>query len=158
MLYTIHTFNVFFMTSTQRQRYTRYIEQGTRDTTKGKNMNDTIKKRVPVVDDHPKVLRFVDIDLRLRGYEVMTTVSGEEALALVKTCKPDILLLDIIMPGIDGFEVLKRLRSFTRLPVIAFSASLENHEDAMRLGANDFVAKPLEPVDLERRIKTILGG
>jgi len=121
-------------------------------------MVNVIKKRVLVVDDHPKVLRFIDIDLRLRGYDVLTTVSGEQALGLAKTCKPDIMLLDIIMPGIDGFEVLRRLRGFTRLPVIAFSASLANYEDAMRLGASDFIAKPFEPVDLERRIKTILGG
>jgi two-component system KDP operon response regulator KdpE len=120
--------------------------------------NIIIKQRVLVVDDHPKMLRFIDIDLRLRGYDVMTTVSGEEALALVKTCRPDIMLLDIIMPGIDGFEVLRRLRGFTQMPVIAFSASLANYEDAMRMGANDFVAKPFEPVDLVRRIKTILGG
>jgi CheY-like chemotaxis protein len=146
------------MTSPQRQSYTQYSEPGKRGINRGEIMDNPVKKRVLVVDDHPKVLRFIDIDLRLRGYDVTTTGSGEEALALVKTSKPDIMLLDIIMPGIDGFEVLRRLRGFTRLPVIAFSASLENHEDAMRLGANDFVAKPFEPVDLERRIKTILGG
>ena len=112
---------------------------------------------VLVVDDHPKVLRFIEIDLRLHGFEVMTTTSGSEALRLVKSAMPDIVLLDIIMPGVDGFEVLKKLRDFTQLPVIAFSASPGNYHEAMRLGANDFVPKPFQPDEMVRRINTLLG-
>jgi two-component system KDP operon response regulator KdpE len=119
--------------------------------TKGK------KKCVLVVDDHPKVLRFIEIDLRLRGFEVVTTTSGSQALELVKLAKPDIMLLDIIMPGMDGFEVLKRLRDFTQLPVIAFSASTGNYHDAMRLGANDFMPKPFQPDEMAGRIKALLS-
>jgi two-component system KDP operon response regulator KdpE len=122
-------------------------------------MNAEGKKQcVLVVDDHAKVLRFIEIDLRLRGFDVMTTSSGNEALELVKSAKPDIMLLDIIMPGIDGFEVLRKLRDFTQLPVIAFSASPGNYEEAMRLGANDFVPKPFQPDEMVRRIKTLLGA
>jgi two-component system, OmpR family, KDP operon response regulator KdpE len=121
-------------------------------------MNAEEKKQcVLVVDDHPKVLRFIEIDLKLRGFEVITTTSGSEALELVKSAKPDIMLLDIIMPEMDGFEVLKKVRSFTQLPVIAFSASPANYEDAMRLGANDFMPKPFQPDEMVRRIKTLLG-
>jgi two-component system KDP operon response regulator KdpE len=112
---------------------------------------------VLVVDDHPKVLRFVEIDLRLRGFEVIATTSGSEALKLVKSTRPDIVLLDIIMPGVDGFEVLKKLRDFTQLPVIAFSASPGNYSEAMRLGANDFIPKPFQPDEMVRRIKALLG-
>jgi len=112
---------------------------------------------VLVVDDHPKVLRFIEIDLKLRGFEVVTTTSGSEAVELVKSAKPDIVLLDIIMPGIDGFEVLKKLRDFTQLPVIAFSASPGNYQDAMRLGANDFMAKPFQPDEMVKRIKALLS-
>jgi two-component system KDP operon response regulator KdpE len=115
------------------------------------------KPCVLVVDDHPKVLRFIEIDLTLRGFDVITTVSGEEALELIKTAGPDIMLLDIIMPGIDGFEVLRKLRSFTQLPVIAFSASSANYDDAIRLGANDFIAKPFEPDEMVSRIEALLG-
>jgi len=114
------------------------------------------KQCVLVVDDHPKVLRFIEIDLKLHGYEVITTVSGEEALALLKSGKPDIMLLDIIMPGIDGFEVLKQLRCFTQLPVIAFSASSANYHNAMHLGASDFITKPFEPDEMVRRIEALL--
>ncbi len=115
------------------------------------------KQCVLVVDDHPKVLRFIEIDLKLRGFEVVTTISGSEALELVKSGKPDIVLLDIIMPGMDGFEVLKELRDFTQLPVIAFSASPGNYQDAMRLGANDFMAKPFQPDEMVKRIKVLLS-
>ena len=115
------------------------------------------KPCVLVVDDHPKVLRFIEIDLKLRGFEVVTTTSGSEALELVKSGKPDIVLLDIIMPGMDGFEVLKKLRDFTQLPIIAFSASPGNYQDAMRLGANDFMAKPFQPDEMVKRIKALLS-
>ena len=122
------------------------------------SMNTEERKRlVLAVDDHPKVLRFVEIDLRLRGFEVITTTSGSEALELVKSAKPDIVLLDIIMPGMDGFEVLSKLRDFTQLPVIAFSASPGNYHEAMRLGANDFMPKPFQPDEMVRRIKALLG-
>ncbi len=119
-------------------------------------MSTTRKQRVLVVDDHPKVLRFIEIDLTLRGYEVITTVSGEEALELMKSAQPDVMLLDIIMPGIDGFEVLRKVRCSTKLPVITFSASAENYQEAMRLGASDFLTKPFEPDEMARRIETLL--
>jgi DNA-binding response OmpR family regulator len=119
-------------------------------------MKITRKQRILVVDDHPKVLRFIEIGLTLRGYEVITTVSGVEALELVKSARPDIMLLDIIMPVMDGFEVLKQLRCFTQLPVITFSASAENRHDAMELGASDFLTKPFEPDEMARRIEALL--
>ena len=121
-------------------------------------MNNSEKRYcVLVVDDHPKVLRFVEIDLKLRGFEVITTTSGMEALELARSAKPNIMLLDIIMPGIDGLEVLRRLRGFTQLPVIAFSASPENQPAAMQLGASDFVTKPFLPDDMAKRIEALLN-
>jgi DNA-binding response OmpR family regulator len=120
-------------------------------------MNETNKKQsVLVVDDQPKVLRFIEIDLKLRGFEVISTTSGQEALDLVKSAKPDIVLLDIVMPGIDGFKVLKDLRTFSDLPVIAFSASPGNYESAMQLGANDFIPKPFKTDEMVSRIKKLL--
>jgi DNA-binding response OmpR family regulator len=120
-------------------------------------MNKTENRQcVLVVDDQPKVLRFIEIDLKLRGFKVITTTSGEEALELVKSAKPDIVLLDIIMPGMDGFAVLKELQTFIKLPVIAFSTSPGNQDEALRLGANDFMHKPFDPDDMARRIKALL--
>jgi len=121
-------------------------------------MNEKIKKQlVLVVDDQRKVLRFIEIDLKLRGFEVVTTTSGQKALELVKSIKPDIMLLDIIMPEMDGFEVLRKLRTFTQLPVITFSASTVNYNEAMRLGASDFISKPFSINELTSRINAFLS-
>lgn len=114
------------------------------------------KKLVLVVDDQPRVLTFIEIDLKLRGFEVVTTVSGEKAMEIINDRKPDIMLLDMIMPGMDGFQVLEKLRSFTGLPVIAFSASPGNQDLAMSAGANDFVHKPFDPDDMAQRISALL--
>ena len=114
------------------------------------------KKRVLVVDDQQKVLTFIEIDLKLRGFEVVCTCVSKQALELVNSIKPDIMLLDMIMPGIDGFEVLKELRSYSDLPVIAFSASPGNQDLALEAGANDFIHKPFEPDEIAKRINAIL--
>jgi two-component system, OmpR family, KDP operon response regulator KdpE len=115
------------------------------------------KQCVLVVDDHPKVLRFIEIDLKLRGFVVITTTSGDEALELVKSAGPDLMLLDMVMPETDGFEVLKKLRTFSQMPVIAFSASPGNYDEAMRCGANDFMNKPFKPDEMVARITGLLN-
>jgi two-component system KDP operon response regulator KdpE len=114
------------------------------------------KKRILVVDDHPGVLKFIEIDLKLRGFEVFSATSGKETLELVRSAKPDIVLLDMIMPDMDGFELLKELRTFSDLPVIAFSASPGNQDPALQSGADDFVHKPFDPDDMSRRIMELL--
>jgi len=116
------------------------------------------KKRVLVVDDQPKVLKFIEIDLKLRGFEVFCAGSGEQALDLVKSEDPDIVLLDMVMPGKDGFEVLQELRAFSKIPVIAFSASPGNQDPALLAGANDFMHKPFNPEDMARNINALLRG
>ena len=95
--------------------------------------------------------------LRVFWFEVICTTSSQEAIALVQSRRPDIVLLDIIMPEMDGCQVLEKLRSFTQLPVIAFSASPGNRDRAMLLGANDFMAKPFDPDEMARRIEAILS-
>jgi len=115
------------------------------------------KKLILVVDDHPKVLAFIAIDLKLRGFDVICAESGPAALELVKTKKPDLILLDILMPGMSGFEVLEKLRAFSDVPVIAFSASPENKAPALRAGANDFMPKPFDSDDMAARIALVLG-
>ncbi len=120
-------------------------------------MDKTLKRqRVLAVDDYPKVLRFMEIGLRLSGFEVITATSGEEALRLMELLKPDIILLDIIMPEMNGLEVLRRLRVFSRLPVIAFSASQTSRGDALRLGANDFISKPFSTEEMGQKIDALL--
>jgi two-component system KDP operon response regulator KdpE len=115
------------------------------------------KKRILVVDDQPKVLAFITIDLKLRGFDVICAGSGEQALEMIHEGKPDIMLLDILMPGMSGIDVLKKLRLFTKMPVIAFSASPENRVPAISAGANDFIHKPFDADDMMKTIKALLA-
>ena len=110
-----------------------------------------------MVDDERAILKVIAIKLRISGYDVTTASGGQEALDLVKTESPDIMLLDVIMPGIDGFETLQKLRAFSNLPVIVFSARPENAQKALSLGGNDFLAKPFNVDEMVGRIKTLLG-
>ena len=127
------------------------------DKTSPEALNPRGKTRILVVDDDVKILRFLRTSLKLSGYEVFTATSGEEALELFKSEKPDIMLLDILMPGMYGFEVLTRLRTVSELPVIAFSAHASTAEEALQLGANDFLAKPFKPDELIERIRSLLN-
>jgi two-component system, OmpR family, KDP operon response regulator KdpE len=115
------------------------------------------KKRVLVVEDQPRVLVFIEIDLKLRGFEVYKSNSGQDALEMLEDVKPDIMLLDIVMPGMDGFEVLEKLRSYSNMPVIAFSASPANQDKALLMGANDFMHKPFDPDEMARKINLQLS-
>ncbi len=112
--------------------------------------------RVLLVDDEAAILKILRIKLRVSGYDVISAPDGEKALELVDAAKPDIMLLDILMPGIDGFQVLKRLRTRSDLPVIVFSARPENAQVALDLGADDFLAKPFDVDDLVKRIYRVL--
>jgi DNA-binding response OmpR family regulator len=121
-------------------------------------MNNTERKPlVLVVDDHRPVLRFIEINLKLHGYGVITTTSGAKALEIIKTENPDIMLLDIVIPELDGFEVLRQLRAFNQMPVIAISARSDNYSKALELGANEFIIKPLNVDELSGRIRELLG-
>ena len=115
------------------------------------------KKKVLLVDDERAILRVIGIKLRISGFDVLTASGGQEALDLVKTNSPDIILLDVIMPGIDGFEVLEKLRTFSELPVIVFSARPDNAQKALSLGANDFLAKPFDVEDMVKRIESFFS-
>jgi two-component system KDP operon response regulator KdpE len=122
-------------------------------------MQRTERRRILIVDDEPRIGRMLSYKLRQAGYETVTSISGEEALDLVYGDRqPDFVLLDIFMPGMDGFEVLKNLRSFSDLPVIVFSSSPENGPKALQLGATDFVSKPFNPDDLVDKISKTLNS
>ncbi len=114
------------------------------------------KKRVLVVDDEPGILKVVAIHLKLRGYETITTLNGKEALELVQTWDPNIVLLDILMPEMTGLDVLTRLREFSQVPVIAFTADSQMADKALKMGANGSIAKPCNPEMLLETIKSVL--
>jgi two-component system KDP operon response regulator KdpE len=120
-------------------------------------MNEVRKQRVLVVDDDPRIIRFIRASLMAHGYDVLTAINGEEALEVVKMNTPDIMLLDIRLPVKDGFEVLQELRTFSSMPVIAFSANSSVSKQARSLGANDFISKPFTPDEMITRTRSILN-
>jgi len=112
---------------------------------------------VLIVDDEQRILRFLNISLKVSGYRVITAETGEKALELARLAKPDIVVLDVFLPGIDGFMVLQKLRTFSEAPVIMISARDSLGPAALDQGATDFLAKPFKPEQLVQRIKDILG-
>ncbi len=116
------------------------------------------KKRVLVIDDEPGILKVLSIQLKLHNYEIVTANDGSKAIELVNKHKPDIVLLDLLMPGISGLDVLRDLKDRAHVPVIAFSANPKMVEKAMSLGANGSIAKPFNPAQLIEKIESILKG
>ncbi len=110
---------------------------------------------VLVVDDDPAILRTLSINLRARDYDVETAADGRSALQVVDERMPDVVLLDLGLPDLDGTSVLRRLRTFTQVPVIVVSARSEPDDkvEALDLGADDFITKPFAVEELLARIR-----
>jgi two-component system KDP operon response regulator KdpE len=110
---------------------------------------------VLVVDDDPAMRRTLSINLRARDYEVETAGDGRSALQVVDERMPDLVLLDLGLPDLDGVAVLTQLRSFTQVPVIVVSARTESDDkvEALDLGADDFITKPFSIEELLARIR-----
>jgi DNA-binding response OmpR family regulator len=113
--------------------------------------------RVLIVDDEQRIIKFLDLKLKASGYEVLTALNGKEALAQLQTQEPDLIVLDVIMPGIDGFETLKQIRAMSSVPVIILSAMEGNIDKikGLKLGADDYLAKPFNPDELVARIEAV---
>ena len=116
------------------------------------------KKRVLLVDDQPGILNVLGIQLQLHGYDVLSTRSGAEAVKLARSREPDVILLDIFMPGVSGFEVLQRVREFSGVPVIVFTANPQMAENAMEMGATGSLPKPFNADEVVEKIKLTLGS
>ncbi len=122
-------------------------------------MHSPVKNTVLVVDDEQAILRILRIRLRIAGYEVLTATSGQEALDIIGSARPDLVVLDIIMPGMDGLQVLKHLRSTSpALPVIASSAGSDLSGPSLDLGASRFIAKPFDTNSLVEEIGRLING
>lgn len=114
------------------------------------------KKRVLIVDDEQRILKFLGLMLKASGYSVTTAGNGKEGLQIAEKEKPDIILLDIVMPVMDGFEMLQNLRAFSQTPVIIFSARGQTSEKAINLGATRYIPKPFKPEEILRLVKEVL--
>jgi len=116
------------------------------------------KKLILVVDDEPRMIRFIRMNLELEGYRVSEALNGLEALEKVRDELPDLVVLDVMMPHMDGFETLERIREISTVPVIMLTVKAEE-EDKIRgleLGADDYVVKPFSPRELSSRIRAVL--
>ena len=114
-----------------------------------------------VVDDEPNIVLSLEFLMEQAGFEVVTAEDGEQALARVNDSQPDLLLLDISLPGISGFDVLERLRSeaaTAQLPIIMLTAHGRDveREKGMALGADDYITKPFSTQSLVEKVKALL--
>ena len=113
------------------------------------------------IDDEEDILELVKYNLEREGFEVITADTGENGLSILKKNRPDLILLDLMLPGIDGFDVAKQIRadnSYKDIPVIMLTAKGEEADvvTGLELGADDYVSKPFSPRVLTARIKTVL--
>lgn len=115
-------------------------------------------KRVLVVDDEPRMIGFIRMNLELEGYQVLEAHTGLEALEMIRTQLPDLVLLDVMMPELDGFETLRMLREFSSIPVIMLTAKGEEDDKVygLELGADDYVTKPFGSRELSSRVRAVL--
>ena len=121
-------------------------------------MEDSRPRRVLVVDDEPRMIHFIRLNLEHDGYEVIEATSGTEALENLRDRMPDLILLDVMMPEMDGFETLQLLREISTVPVIMLTAKGEE-EDRVRgleLGADDYITKPFSPREMVSRVRAVI--
>jgi two-component system KDP operon response regulator KdpE len=116
------------------------------------------KYKIIIIDDEPKILRFISANLKSLGYESYSLLSGAEALEKLDELDPDLILLDLMMPGLDGFEVLKRVRTFSNVPIIILTARGNSNDkvQGLNLGADDYLTKPFSLDELFARVKAVL--
>lgn len=119
-------------------------------------------KRILLVEDDPSLLRAVSYMLEKEGYEVLTANNGLDGLTKAKGENPDLLILDVMLPGIDGFEVCHRLRAepqTARLPILMLSAKGQaaDKSTGLQVGANEYLTKPVERLVLLGKVEALLG-
>ncbi|RME05585.1 MAG: DNA-binding response regulator [Anaerolineae bacterium] len=111
-----------------------------------------------VVDDEKRMVRFIRLNLEHDGFQVVAAYNGKEALDQVRTALPSLVLLDVMLPDMDGFQVLKTIREFSNVPVIMLTAKGEEDDRVrgLELGADDYVTKPFSPRELVSRVRAVL--
>jgi two-component system KDP operon response regulator KdpE len=116
------------------------------------------RRRILVVDDEERMVRFIRLNLEHDGFQVSEAFNGKEAIQKIRDVTPDLILLDVMMPDLDGFEVLETVREVSQVPVIMLTAKGEEDDRVrgLELGADDYVTKPFSPRELVSRVKAVL--
>jgi len=117
-----------------------------------------MSKTILIVDDEPEIVRFVRAYLEDAGYRVVTASDGQEAFFVARHEKPDLVILDLMMPGMDGWDFIRRYRRERDTPVIVLTARVEESDQVLglELGADDYVTKPFSPRALMARVRAVL--
>jgi DNA-binding response OmpR family regulator len=115
-------------------------------------------RRILVVDDEERMVRFIRLNLEHDGFQVIEAYNGTQAINKIRSNLPDLVLLDIMMPDMDGFEVLKIVREVSSVPIIMLTAKGEEDDRVrgLELGADDYITKPFSPRELVSRVKAVL--
>lgn len=123
-------------------------------------MKDTsfLNKRILVVDDEERMVRFIRLNLEHDGFQVIEAFNGKQAMNKIRESLPDLILLDVMMPDIEGFDVLEMIRENNDVPVIMLTAKSEEDDRVrgLELGADDYITKPFSPRELTSRVKAVL--
>ncbi len=116
---------------------------------------------VLVVDDDPVIVNLLQVNFEIEGYDVLAATGGEAGLAQARLGHPDVIVLDVMMPGIDGLEVARRLREeqdTASIPIILLSAKAQNADIQAGLAvADEYITKPFEPLELLERVATVIS-
>jgi two-component system alkaline phosphatase synthesis response regulator PhoP len=119
-------------------------------------------KKILVIEDDPATLRLINYSLRHEGYQVLTASNGLEGIRKAHNEKPDLIILDVMLPGIDGFEICHRLRSepdTAKLSILMLSAKAQeiDKDTGLKVGADAYLAKPAAPADIVSRVESLLA-
>lgn len=116
------------------------------------------RRKILVVDDEERMVRFIRLNLEHDGFQVVEANRGMEAIQMIRDQLPDLVLLDVMMPDLDGFEVLRMIREMNPVPVIMLTAKSEEDDKVhgLELGADDYITKPFSPRELVSRVKAVL--
>ena len=116
------------------------------------------KTKILVVDDDPNILQLINLYLTREGFEVVTAEAGDEALRKFKSDPPNMMLLDVMLPGMDGWQVCREVRKVSNIPVIMLTAKDETFDKVLglELGADDYIVKPFDTKELVARMKAVL--
>jgi DNA-binding response OmpR family regulator len=119
-------------------------------------------KKILIIDDEKLIVKATSLVIRLGGYQVSSAFNGEEGLKIAAEVMPDLILLDIMMPGMDGWQVLEKLKAepvLSNIPVIIFTAKehIKGKQKSLEAGAIDFISKPFEPDDLMQTIRNVFS-
>ena len=122
---------------------------------------DLLAKRILVVEDDLAALELIEYALQIEGYETLSAINGEEGISQAREHTPDLIVLDVMLPGLDGFEVCRRLKAWretTHLPILMLSAKAQGTdvEVGRQAGAEAYLTKPIEPSVLVEKIRSLM--